>query len=382
MNIDFDDIRPYNDCELPVAFARIAADKGFQQVIPKLMPNVPAEAILAQATQCKTASEFQKKMVMPPLAHLIATRTNGLTYNGLHANNNQPTLYLTNHRDIVIDPAFLDYTLFSAGLDSVEIGIGDNLLSLPWVYEAVRVNKCFIVQRSLPRGEQMLALKRLSAYIRYAISEKQSSVWIAQREGRAKDSNDRTQASLLKMLALSGEGSFIENLNALNISPVSISYEFDPCDFLKAKEFQQKRDDAAFVKSAADDVQSMQTGILGRKGHVHYEFTPYINTELNQIAATVSDRKEQVEAVAALIDQRIHANYVIYPINRMAYDLLTGENRFANTDSEDEKMAARAYLDERLAMIDLPNRDDDFLRTKLLEMYANPLRNWLKAHNL
>ena len=382
MNTDFDDIRPYNDCELPAAFARIAADKGFQQIIPKLMPNAPAEAILAQATQCKTASEFQKKMVMPLLTQLIATRTNGLTYNGLQTTNNQPTLYLTNHRDIVIDPAFLDYSLFSAGLDSVEIGIGDNLLSLPWVYEAVRVNKCFIVQRSLPRGEQMLALKRLSAYIRYAIGEKHASVWIAQREGRAKDSNDRTQASLLKMLALSGEGSFIENLKSLNINPVSISYEFDPCDFLKAKEFQQKRDDAAFVKSAADDVRSMQTGIQGRKGHVHYEFTPCINAELDQIAATVSDRKEQVEAVAALIDQRIHANYVIYPINRVAYDLLTGENRFANTDSEAEKVAARTYLDERLAMVDLPNRDDEFLRTKLLEMYANPLRNWLKAHNL
>lgn len=381
MKSDFDDIRPYNADELPTAFARVSADQRFRSTLATVVPEAQIDALLAKIGQTTSATEFQKVFVKPLLGQLIASRTDGLTYDGLERSDT-PSLFVSNHRDIVIDPAFLDYTQFLAGNDSVEIGIGDNLLSLPWVREAVRINKCFVVRRGLPRGEQVAALKQLSAYIRYAICEKHASVWIAQREGRAKDSNDRTQESILKMFSLSGDGTFIDNLKALNIRPVSISYEFDPCDYLKAKELQQRRDDAAFAKSAQDDIDSMRMGITGRKGRVHYAYTPIINAELDALAAATTDRKEQVAAVAALIDHRIHFNYVIYPINRVAYDLLTGENRFANAYSDAEKAVATAYLDGQLAKIDLPNRDEAFLRTKLLEMYANPLKNWLAAHNL
>lgn len=381
MKTEFDDIRPYAADELPEAFVRLCGDAAFRRVLAYLLPNAPLDALAAKIGQSVSATEFQKRFVVPVLDRLIAHRTDGLTYGGLERSDT-PTLYVSNHRDIVIDPAFLDYTQFQAGNDSVEIGIGDNLLSLPWVYELVRINKCFIVRRGLPRGEQIAAFKQLSAYIRHAVCAKRTSVWIAQREGRAKDSDDRTQESILKMFALSGDGTFIDNLKSLNIRPVSISYEFDPCDYLKAKEFQQKRDNAAFAKSAQDDIDSMRTGIAGRKGRVHYEYTPCINVDLDALAASTPNRKEQVAAVAALIDRRIHANYVIYPINRVAYDLLTGGNRFANAYSEAEKAAAVAYLDGQLAKIDLPNRDEAFLRTKLLEMYANPLKNWLAAHKL
>lgn len=381
MKSDFDDIRPYDADELPAALARLCADTAFRHTLATLVPPTQIDVLLAKVEQETSATDFQKKFVKPLLDKLVATRTDGLTCDGL-AQSDEPTLYVSNHRDIVIDPAFLDYTQFCAGNDSVEIGIGDNLLSLPWVREAVRINKCFVVRRGLPRGEQVAALKQLSAYIRYAICEKHASVWIAQREGRAKDSNDRTQESILKMFALSGDGSFVDNLKSLNIRPVCISYEFDPCDYLKAKEFQQRRDNAAFVKSAQDDIDSMRTGIAGYKGRVHYTYTPSINAELDALAAATPNRKEQVAAVAALIDRRIHANYVIYPINRVAYDLLTGERRFANAYSEAEKAATVAYFDGQLAKIALPNRDEAFLRTKLLEMYANPLKNWLAAHNL
>lgn len=381
MNSSFDNIRPYAPDELPAAFSRLCGYEAFRRVLASFFPNIPIDALTAALGQSVSSTDFQKRFAVPILDRLIADRTDGLTYAGLERSD-VPTLYITNHRDIVIDPAFLDYTQLLVGNDSVEIGIGDNLLSLPWVYELVRINKCFIVRRGLPRGEQIAAFKQLSAYIRYAVCTKHTSVWIAQREGRAKDSNDRTQESILKMFALSGDGTFIDNLKSLNIRPVSISYEFDPCDYLKAKEFQQKRDDAAFVKSAQDDIDSMRTGIVGSKGRVHYAYTPCINSELDALALSTPNRKEQVEAVATLIDRRIHANYVLYPINKVAYDILNGSSRFAGDYSEAEKTAVVTYFDGQLAKIDLPNKDEAFLRTKLLEMYANPLKNWLTAHNL
>ena len=179
------------------------------------------------------------------------------------------------------------------------------------------------------------------------------------------------------MFALSGEGSFIQNLKDLNISPVSISYEYDPCDFLKAAEFQLKRDNPNYQKSPHDDVVSMRTGIMGYKGHVHYAFTPCINADLDAIAAQTDNRKEQVAAVAALIDRRIHGNYVIYPINKVAYDEYFGTQRFADEVPADERQKVLDYFAKQLDKIAVPQPDYDFLRRKLLEMYANPLKNYL-----
>ena len=284
---------------------------------------------------------------------------------------------MSNHRDIVMDSALMDLVLFRAGLDSVEIGIGDNLLAAPWIRTLVRINKSFIVQRGLPVREMPKAFLELSGYIRHAITKKQTGVWIAQREGRAKDSNDRTQESILKMFALSGTKSFIENLKELNICPATISYEYDPCDYLKAKEFQQKRDNANFKKSPQDDLLNMKTGIMGDKGHVHFTFTPSINSELEQIEASIDNRKEQIEEIVKLIDKRIHSNYTIYPINKIAYDELLNTTRFTTEISSKERSEVESYLEQQLNKIVFPNKDYDFLRHKLLEMYANPLINQL-----
>ena len=179
------------------------------------------------------------------------------------------------------------------------------------------------------------------------------------------------------MFALSGNNSFIDNLKDLNICPVTISYEHDPCDYLKVKEFQQKRDDTNFKKSAQDDLSSMKTGIMGDKGHVHYAFTTSINQELDHIAASTDNRKAQIDAIVELIDHRIHSNYVIYPINKVAYDEMLNTTRFATDVSLEERIAVELYFEQQLSKIDLPNKDDEFLRHKLLEMYANPLINYL-----
>jgi hypothetical protein len=216
---------------------------------------------------------------------------------------------------------------------------------------------------------------QLSSYIRYAITEKRVSAWIAQREGRAKDSNDRTQESLIKMFALSGKADFIDNLKSLNLSPLAISYEFDPCDYLKAAEFQLKRDNADYKKSKADDLLSMQTGITGYKGRIHYAFTPCINPKLDEIAQNCANKKGQAAAVCAVIDAQIHSAYQLYAINRWAYEQLTGDTQYATVDAPDERAMAEKYLRGQLTKINIPNKDEEFLWHKLLEMYANPFIN-------
>ncbi|MDD3480383.1 MAG: 1-acyl-sn-glycerol-3-phosphate acyltransferase [Paludibacteraceae bacterium] len=378
MEQTFDNIRPYNPDELHDAFSRLIKEPTFLALIQQFMPQIPVEQVCTQLLSLPNATAFQKTFIVPLLNDIEAKHSKGITASGIDTIQ-QPALFVSNHRDIVMDSALMDLVLFRAGLDSVEIGIGDNLLAAPWIRTLVRINKSFIVQRGLPVREMPKAFQELSGYIRHAITKKQTGVWIAQREGRAKDSNDRTQESILKMFALSGTKSFIENLKELNICPATISYEYDPCDYLKAKEFQQKRDNANFKKSPQDDLLNMKTGIMGDKGHVHFTFTPSINSELEQIEVSIDNRKAQIEAVVKLIDQRIHSNYTIYPINKVAYDELLNTTRFTAEVSPEERSEVESYLEQQLNKIDLPNNDYDFLRHKLLEMYANPLINYLAA---
>ena len=376
MEQTFDNIRPYNPDELHDAFSRLINEPTFLALIQQFMPQIPLEQVRAQMLNIPNATVFQKTFIVPLLNDIEAKHSKGITASGIETIQ-QPALFVSNHRDIVMDSALMDLVLFRAGLDSVEIGIGDNLLAAPWIQTLVRINKSFIVQRALPVREMPKAFLELSGYIRHAITKKESSVWIAQREGRAKDANDRTQESILKMFALSGTGSFINNLKELNISPVAISYEYDPCDYLKAKEFQQKRDDSSYKKTPQDDLLNMKTGIMGYKGHVHYAFTPSINPELEQIEASVDNRKGQLEEIVTLIDKRIHSNYTIYPINKIAYDELLNTTRFTTEISSKERSEVESYLEQQLNKIVFPNKDYDFLRHKLLEMYANPLINQL-----
>lgn len=203
-------------------------------------------------------------------------------------------------------------------------------------------------------------------------------IWIAQREGRAKDSNDRTQDSVLKMLAMGGEGDLIDRLMEMNIAPLAISYEYDPCDFLKAQEFQLKRDIEGYKKTTQDDLISMQTGLFGYKGKVHFQTAPCINDRLAQLDRSLP-KQELFSSISACIDQRIHSNYRIYSGNYVAYDLLKGTSEFAGHYTPEEKQRFVTYIEQQLGKIKIPNKDEDFLRGKLLLMYANPLVNYLAA---
>lgn len=220
--------------------------------------------------------------------------------------------------------------------------------------------------------------KHLSEYIFDTVNNRNQSVWIAQREGRAKDSDDKTQTSLLKMLTLYNSSKPVEALESLNIVPLSITYEFDPCDFLKAKEYQLKRDNPEHRKSQADDIENMQTGIMGYKGKVFFRFGKQINGELSEIGADVN-RTKVLELAAEAIDTEIYRNYVFFPINYIAYDLMKNSNSFADKYTDEDKAFFYKYIDAQIAKIDIPNKDYDFLREKLIEMYGNTVKNFVSV---
>ena len=377
MNQEFDEIRPYYDEELPAIYEELIADPAFRQVAEVALPGVPFEMLAAQMRACKTKQEFQVAICYNILKRVIRDATQGVTFdNSAQPEKGGAYTYVSNHRDIVLDSGFLSMMLVEQGQDTVEIAIGDNLLIYPWIKKLVRINKSFIVQRALTMRQMLESSARMSRYMHHTIRDKHQSIWIAQREGRAKDSNDRTQESILKMMAMAGEGDIISRLKEMNIVPLAISYEYDPCDYLKAKEFQQKRDNPDHKKTTADDLLNMQTGILGYKGRVHFCTAPCLNEQLEALDRSLPKQELFVRA-AELVDRGIFANYRLYPNNYVAADLLDGNNHFASHYTVEDKQRFTDYLARQLSRIDLPNKDEDFLREKLLLMYANPLRNQL-----
>ncbi len=267
------------------------------------------------------------------------------------------------------------------GLPTSEVAIGNNLLIFDWISDLVRLNKSFIVKRNTGLREGLEAAKKLSAYIHHTIIEKRESIWIAQREGRAKDSSDHTQESLVKMLALGGEGSFMERLKEINLMPVSISYEYDPNDYLKAREFMLRRRDPNFKKSQRDDLFSMETGLLQFKGKVHFQLTPRINTKLDQLG-DFKDNNTAAKYVGCLVDQAIHRSYEIFTINYVAYDMLHKTTRFSSKYTEEQKRETLDYFNRQLAKVDvadLKEEERDYMMEMMLYMYANPLKNKLKT---
>jgi len=375
---EFDEIRPYEAGEMKQAFNDLLNDRQFNVIMKGFAPWLPQgirNGLLKLAFMgVKTPLDFQKRFMKPVVNYIIRKHTDGCTFDDekLAKDTQLRYTFVSNHRDIVLDSAFLDVLLFNSGYPTtVEIGIGDNLLIYPWIKRLVRMNKAFTVKRGLTAHEMMRSSQLMSEYIHYAVTQKRENIWIAQREGRAKDSDDRTQESVLKMLAMGGE------LNELNIVPLTISYEYDPCDYLKAKEFQLKRDNPAYKKSKQDDLDNMKTGILGYKGRVHYRCGTAINTWFNELKDL--PRKEFFTAVAQRMDREIHLGYYLYPANYVADDLLTGQEIYSSHYTKADKERFEQYLAGQLAKIDIPNKDEAFLRTMMLTMYANPLRNQLKA---
>ncbi len=371
----FDAIRPFEPEELPEVFERLLGNAQFAQVVAYVFKDVPFDMLAQKMRACKTNLEFQVAFCYPFIKGLLQKASLGCDMNVDAIDMEKRYTFVSNHRDIVLDSALLDVLLVDAGCKTTcEIAIGDNLLSLPWVKDLVRINKSFIVERSVSLRQMLLSSKRLSDYMHLVIAQKHDNVWIAQREGRAKDSNDRTQESIIKMMVMGGEGTLVERLKGLHIVPLAISYEYDPCDFLKAQEFQLKRDIADWKKGPMDDVVSMQTGIMGYKGHIHYDAAPCIDAWIDTLDPDMP-KADFFKAVATHIDEEVFRRYRLYPSNYVALDELEGTTAHADRYTAEQKAQFDGYIAQQMAKIQLPDKDEAFLRERLLTMYANPARN-------
>jgi hypothetical protein len=381
---EFDAIRPYNNDEIPGVVDSLLHDRLMNAQLKTLLPWLPQwlrNGVLRLAfIGIHSTLDFQLRFMKPVVKYVLRKCSNGATFehSKITAGKERYT-FMSNHRDIVLDSAILDYLLYKNKFPTTcEIAIGDNLLIYPWIEKLVKLNKAFTVRRGLGSKDLLKSSMLMSQYIHYAVNQKHENIWIAQREGRAKDSSDTTQESVLKMLAMgSEEENPIDQLRDLNIVPLTISYEYDPCDYLKATEFQLKRDNPAYKKSKADDENNMREGIWGFKGSIHYEAAHSINTWLDELKDL--PKNEFFTEVAHRIDKQIHAGYKLFPGNYVAADLLNGASEFASFYTEAQKAEFLNYLQQRLDKIEIENKDEAFLRERLLTMYANPVFNKQKA---
>lgn len=374
----FDSIRPYNDDEVPAVLARLLADQAFLEILtqfrfPRLARScswllMPLIAFLLRraAKGINNVATLQDK-VERYVDRIIDHATDGVTYSGVERlTAGSAYLLLANHRDIVMDPAFVNYAVYHAGLPTPRIAIGDNLLQKPFVSDLMRLNKSFIVHRSLSgRREKLAAYQLLSAYINHSIITDQQSIWIAQAEGRAKDGNDRTDSAILKMLHISRKSEpFAEVITELNLTPVSISYEYDPCDQAKARELYIRATTGSYEKAPGEDDSSIARGITGYKGRVHVNFAAPIDTPF-----------EDSKQLAALVDRQILSGYRLFPAHHLAYDMWSERDpalavpRASELFSAQELAAAQAQWQARLAAC--PAEHQPFL----VLQYANPVRN-------
>ncbi|MCG6186112.1 1-acyl-sn-glycerol-3-phosphate acyltransferase [Maribellus maritimus] len=371
---NFDDIRPYTDKEVKEKIKLLTKDPVFDEVLMhmfKVRPKV--EMIKLQLRMVRTVRQLQGTFVYDMLRMIINKTSDGLTHTGLDKlDKKKAYLFISNHRDIVLDAAFINYLIFEKGMNTTNVAIGNNLLLYTWIEHAVKLNRAFVVKRNLPPRELMESSKKVSHYIRKSIVEDNVSVWIAQREGRTKDGFDKTQVSVLKMLNMSNTAGFSEGFNELNIVPVSISYEIEPCGLAKMKELI-KKEHYGQKKTSKDDLKSMSMGMFNPKGRMRFSFGTQIKIDLEE-AKTREKQNQLAEVLAAKIDSQIYSNFKLWPSNYVAYDLLMGEDRFRHKYSEEEKKHFELMLEQAMIFIDFPITD---ITERFLRIYANPVINKL-----
>ena len=381
---EFDIIRPYNAGEMKGALSSLLADRHFDRMCSGLVPWLPRavrNALLRMLfIGVKTPLDFQLRFMKPVVKYVLHKCSKGVTADFGRLDKQGSYTFISNHRDIVLDSAILDLELHLAGFRTTcEIAIGDNLLIYPWIETLVKMNKAFVVRRSLTGKDRLEGSRLMSRYMHHAIGEKHENIWIAQREGRAKDSSDETQYSLLRMLNLGGESADTrENLRSLHLVPLTISYEYDPCDYLKATEFQLKRDNPDWKKSKQDDLDNMRTGIFGYKGRIAYVVSEELSAVLDEMPEGEFTKEQYIE-LAARIDRLIHSGYTLWPGNYVAADMLSGTDEFAAHYTERDRKKFLKYLEGQYAKIRLEHPDREFLMERMLTMYANPVRNKMRV---
>jgi len=375
----FEELRPFYDSEANEIMHRMAKDPKYMQLLSYLWPGINETESISKAQKKKSIYDFQTGYMSLAIWSIVKRSSTGLTLSGIeNLDKNKSYLYIANHRDILLDSALLQIILEKEDFATSEITFGSNLMDQGFITDFGRMNRMFTVKREGNAKELYDISKQLSAYIRHTILDKKTSVWIAQRNGRTKDGNDQTQTGLLKMLGMSGGKDFLQNFSELNIVPLTISYEYEPCDFLKAQELYLSDLHSKYVKASGEDLNSIITGIKQPKGKIHLTIGKPIKDELAEINKLNNDN-EKIKQLTALIDKRIYTDYKLNPVNYIAYDLYHQTNVFESNYTKEEKEKFNAYLSKGISEL---NDESDMTRNILLKMYSYPVENKLDAAKL
>ncbi|MDR0605243.1 MAG: 1-acyl-sn-glycerol-3-phosphate acyltransferase [Bacteroidales bacterium] len=365
-------IRPYNDDELPYAINRMLQSHGFISSLMNFMPDEPLNLLIRKIRKTKTCFEFQKNIFSKICQTFIDRSIDDLTIAGFDKLDKKKTyLFITNHRDIIMDSAIMQLYILSQGLKPCRSGIGDNLLSSPILTDVAKVCNMFTIFRSGNARQMVTNSKLVSEYIRKSICEEHESIWIAQRNGRTKDGFDKTQQSVLKMFCVSKrEMNIYDSIRELNIVPLTISYEFEPCDQMKARELILTANNKKYVKAPDEDFKSMTTGIFAYKSRVHLQFGEPINDYIDDNLVFSSDN-EKIQYICSLIDKQMYQNYRLWPNNHIAYDILNNSTEFQNYYSDFSKRDFIKHIRKQANVDDVSYAK---MKQMLYSIYANPVK--------
>ena len=375
----FDAIRPFYDSEINEALHDVANHPMMKTMMNFTFPEVEDEVWKEQLKKTHSIRDFQCNFIYNTIQKVLEKSSEGLTTSGFEKlEKNTSYLFISNHRDILLDTTLLNVCLFEHGLVMTASAIGDNLVKKAFLSTLAKLNRNFLVLRGLTPREMLQSSKLLSEYIGQLLLRENRSVWIAQREGRTKDGNDETNPGVLKMIGMgSDEPNLMDYFKKLKIVPVSISYEYDPTDVLKMPQLMAEANNEVYVKDKNEDFMTILSGIMGTKKRIHISVGDVLDTEIDQIVAENDNANKQIQALAQVIDDSVLKNYHLWPTNFIAYDILNGTDKFSHLYKESEKSLFERRLEMRIG-----NTDNPVARQGFLAMYANPVVNKLKYQDV
>jgi 1-acyl-sn-glycerol-3-phosphate acyltransferase len=373
----FDSIRPFYDTEVNEAIHSAVNHPMMKALMSFTFPDVDEEVWKSQLKKTHSIRDFQCNFIYQSVQKVLSKSSEGLTTSGFEKlEPNTSYLFISNHRDIILDTSLLNVALFDHGLVMTASAIGDNLVKKSFLKTLSKLNRNFLVQRGLPPRELLESSKLMSEYIGQLLLRENRSVWIAQREGRTKDGNDATHSGVLKMLAMgSDEKNLMDYFKKIRIVPVSISYEYDPTDALKMPQLMADAKNEIYIKEKNEDFVTLLSGIIGQKKRIHIHIGDILNKELDAIAAEFDNNNKQIQALAQAIDDSILQSYMLWPTNYIAYDLLHKTNTHQNCYTENEKSLFERRLEMKI------DENNPQMLESFLAMYANPVVNKSKYQN-
>lgn len=369
---NFDDMRPYNDAEVRTVLDKMARHPLFAKLTGYLWPELSSESLLEKVNKINTVKDFQVEFMHPAIRKIVERSSTGLTCSGIeHLDKNESYLYVANHRDILLDSALLQILLVENDFETSEITFGNNLMDAGFITDLGKMNRMFTVQREGTSRELYNISQKLSAYIRHTITQKKVSAWIAQRSGRTKDGNDITQTGLLKMLNISGQGDFSKNFSELRIVPLTISYEYEPCDDIKLKENYLSSLHIRYKKAPDEDMNSIIAGVVNPKGRIHLAFGKPIQG-IDMTFPDNASENDKFRELTRMIDNQIYRDYKLWPMNYIAADIAEKSTRYQVEYTEEEKKNFLAYVEGKLKNME---GDHDILFNLFINQYAYPVKN-------